>query len=159
MDKFSKDSYIFKSELSFDRAKEQISDRTLRRTFLGMEMTQKDFIGKINENRFKLISSSWLPFGAVCVVNGEIDERDSTLVCLTTKLHLAFRILFSVWAIFMIGAVFLFLFTSEQQVHFGPILVLPFAIAFFRLFLHGMYVLARNNALSRLKRALLLSES
>jgi hypothetical protein len=79
---------------------DRLRSRTLKKKNLTMEFTNKDFIGRIEQNSFSIFDSSFfLPYGAACILNGTINSTSD--IIMTTTLHKAFRVLFVVWVIAM----------------------------------------------------------
>ena len=159
MKKLSENSYFFISDINSNEIKARLHERILRKESLTMERTQKDFIGKLYENKFSLIDS-WFPIGSACVIDGIINGDDSTQINLTTSLQKAFQILFLIWIIVITGLVILgSIKTSNQSFSIGPYFVLLIGIVFFRLFIHGIYVLARNSSINKLEWILELKQN
>lgn len=154
MKKYSLDNYNIKSRLTEGQIIDRLNDRTLKKKHLTMESTDKDFIGRINADKFEIFNNSFIPYGAACVLQGTINSTSD--IKLTTTLHKAFRILFVVWTIGM-SLLFLisWLLTSSTLNSLLAFLIgMPILILLFRLFLHGMYLLARNKGLKKLKKVL-----
>lgn len=120
-----------------------------------MVFTNKDFIGKIERNSFLIIDSSYpLPYGATCVLKGIIGPESQIIV--TTTLHKIFRI-FSTALMVILMAVFVISCIRNAVGIYGLLvfaIVISIGTLLFRLYLHLMYVAARNKALKRLKMIL-----
>jgi len=152
MKKYSEDKFELKSKLTPDEITERLAHRTLKKKDLGMVLTDKDFIGRIDGDCFSIIDSSYpLPYGAACILNGTITP--ASIIILTTSLHKAFRILFFVWLIGMTILFMIFWITSSSPIDglLAFIIGMPIITFLFRLFLHGVYVLARNHGLTKMK--------
>ena len=152
MKKYSEDKFEFKSPLTPDAIVDRLNDRTLKSKYLVMAFTNKDFIGRVEQNTFKILSSSFpLPYGATCIISGTITTTSH--ISLTTSLHKAFRVLFIVWII-AIATIFFVL----QLPDLNDLLVFAIGMSIgsllFRLYLHVMYVMARNKGLEKLKEVL-----
>ena len=126
--------------------------RPWRKRSLGMVMTDKDFIGRISHDSFEIIDSSFpIPYGASCTLKGKVNPNST--INLVTSLHKGFRVLFLFWLIAMTVLVLVFWAIDSAPIDglFAMIIVIPIVTTFFRLFLHGMYVLARNKGLTKMK--------
>lgn len=150
MKKISFDTYSFKSLLKSDFLNERLRENTLLKDSLTMVITDKDFIGRINDNKFMIFSSSFVPYGALCILNGEITENSE--IKITTLIHKPFLILFYTWLILVTLAIIFLGLHNNQSIpqllsHLSFIIIPAFL---FRLFLHVSYLLARNNAIKRL---------
>jgi hypothetical protein len=151
MNKLSENNYDFITDLHPNEIKARLQERILKKENLIMERTKMDFIGKIHDNQFSIIDS-WFPVGAACVIKGLINEGESTHINLITSLHKAFRILFTIWAIAIAGLlIYGSINAPNRQFSIGSFFALLIAIIFFRLFLHGIYILARNKATKKLE--------
>lgn len=151
MKKISENIYNFNCDLNLYEIQTRLHERVLEKESLTMERTKKDFIGKIHGNQFSIIDS-WFPIGAACVINGEIDEGEFTQINLTTSLHKAFRILFTIWVLAITGLIiFGSIGSPHERFSIAPYFTLVLIVIFFRLFLHGIYVLARNRATKKLE--------
>jgi hypothetical protein len=155
MKKYSEDKFEFKSRLNPNEIIDRLKNRTLKKETLGMVLTDKDFIGRIEKDSFSIIDSSYpLPYGAACILKGTISSESQ--ITLTTTLHKAFRILFFVWIIAMTTLFITFWILDSARIDglLAIVIGMPIITLFFRLFLHLMYVPARNNALKKVKRIL-----
>jgi len=155
MKKYSVDTYIFNSPLSRIQIHEELNQRTLVKESLTMEWTEKDFIGRLNDEQFELFQASFLPYGAACIINGKISPTSE--IQITTSLHGAFRIMFFTWAIAMTILIIVSSYLLREVPFDGiikDILGLTIATLFFRLFLHLSYIMARNNGVKRIKEIL-----
>jgi hypothetical protein len=154
MKKYSVDVYDFKSDLTSNQMLDRLTQRTLKKKYLTMESADKDFIGRIQGDKFEIFYATFFPYGAACIFQGTITPASE--IKLTTTLHKGFRILFTVWIIVM-AALFLVtwvLNSAKPDTLVAFVIGMPIGILFFRLFLHGVYLLARNNGLQKLKEVL-----
>lgn len=152
MKKYSEDKFEFRSRLTPTEIIERLNGRTLEKKILGMVLTDKDFIGRINSDSFEVIDSAFfIPYGASCIIKGTVNH-DSTIDLVTT-LHKAFRLLFLVWLVAMTVLLIVFWIIDSARIDglFAIMIGVPIIATFFRLFLHGMYVLARNKGLAKMK--------
>lgn len=154
MRKYSVDTYDFKSRLTDKQIQDRLNQRTLKKKYLTMESTDKDFIGRIQDDKFEVFQASFFPYGAACILQGTISPTSE--IKMTTFLHNGFRILFAVWVIAM-TTLFLvtFLFNPRQFASLLTIIIgMPIVTFVFRLFLHGAYVLARDKGVKKIKDVL-----
>jgi len=160
MKKYSEDKFEFKSRLNPDQIIDKLDSRTLKKDRLGMVLTDKDFIGRIHADSFSVIDSSYpIPYGATCILHGTISSTSQ--ISLTTTLHKAFRILFLIWLIVMSILFLTFWILDSARIDglLAFLIGMPIIAILFRLFLHGMYVLARDHGLKKIKTILELVES
>jgi hypothetical protein len=152
---YSEEKFELRSQLTPNEIIGRLSERTLRKNILGMELTDKDFIGKINADSFEIIDSSFfMPYGASCVLKGTVSQTST--ISLVATLHKAFRVLFIVWLIVMTILFLTFWIIDSARIDglLAFLIGMPICAALFRLFLHGMYVLARNKGLTKMKTLL-----
>jgi hypothetical protein len=152
MKKYSEDTFELKSRLTPNEIIERLTGRTLKKNILGMVPTDKDFIGRINQDSFEVIDSSFfIPYGASCIIKGTVNPTST--ITLVTTLHKAFRILFLIWLIGMTVLFLTFWIINSAPIDglFAIIIGMPIMATLFRLFLHGMYILARNKGLGKIK--------
>jgi len=151
MKKYSVDFFDFKSRLTNNQILDRLNERTLKKKYLTMEPTDKDFIGRIQDDKFEIFQASFFPYGAACVLQGTISPTSDIKV--TTSLHKGFRILFAVWVIAITTLFLVTWFFSSKE--FDSLIVfiigMPIMTLVFRLFLHGAYVLARDKGLKKIK--------
>lgn len=155
MKKYSEDKFELRSRLTPNEIIDRLSERTLKKNVLGMELTDKEFIGRVNSDSFEVIDSSFfIPYGASCILRGTINQ-DSTISIVTT-LHRAFRILFIVWLIAMTALFLTFWIIDSTRIDglLAILIGMPICAFLFRLFFHVMYVLARNKGLTKMKTIL-----
>ena len=154
MKKYSVDTYDFKSHLTDKQIHDRLNQRTLKKKYLTMESTDKDFIRRIQEDKFEIFQASFLPYGAACILGGTISSTSNIKV--TTSLHNGFRILFVVWVVAITTLFIVTWFIGSRQFDglIAFIIGMPIMTFLFRLFLHGVYVLARDKGLKKLKDVL-----
>jgi hypothetical protein len=116
-----------------------------------MERTNKEFIGRIGETDFAIIDS-WFPIGVACVTKGKFQKLENTRIEITTRLHLGFRILFGIWVVLTLGIITIEMLSSDQQFTIVILVGVLIMIILFSLFLHGIYVLARNRVIKKIER-------
>lgn len=151
MKTFSRNEYRFSSKLTSLEIYKLLVENTLEKDLLVMVRTKKLFMERLKENAFSLISSSMFPYGAICVSRGEIKGDKNAKLVIFTKVHPAFIILWIIWLVTMILLVFL-LEDFNGLMKMLPILLIGAFL--FRLFIHGMYVLSRNNVIDKYKKVL-----
>jgi hypothetical protein len=154
MKSYSVDTFEMNSRLPYDQILDRLNQRTLRKESLTMKLTDKDFIGRIQDNKFEIFQACFFPYGALCVLQGTISPTSQLQV--TTSLHKGFRFLFAAWVASM--TILFFAFWLSDPVDFVPLVAflvgMPIGGFLFRLYLHGAYVLARNSALRKMKEVL-----
>jgi len=96
----------------------RLERRTEKSEELKSKFTDKSFIGKINGNDFKIISSAYGK-GALSVMSGKIDSEKGHV---DVKIHKIFKIIFSFFIIIpLIGFIVMILSKTEE---FSPIMIL-----------------------------------
>src|SRR6187549_2800052 len=137
MKKYSVNNYEFKSHLTENQIIERLNEKTLKKKYLTMEFTKKDFIGRINSNTFEVFDNSFIPYGAACILQGTITSTSE--IKLTTTLHKVFRIVFVFWIVAMTAMFIISLLSSAPLTNtIAWIILIPIIVIPFRLFLHGM---------------------
>ena len=153
--KYIEYKFELQSRLTPGDITQRLSNRTLKNQALAMVFTNKDFIGRIDGDCFSIIDSSFpLPYGAACILNGTITPTSA--IILSTTLHRAFRMFFRVWLIGMALLFMAFWIIDSAEINelLAFIIGMPIVAFLFRLFLHGMYLLARNHGLNKMKKIL-----
>lgn len=157
MKNLSEDNFEFTSTLGPTNLISTLTSRTLHKKFLSTTITDKDFIGQVGQNSFKIIDSAYvlpLPFGAACVLTGFI--TDGGKISATTTLHDGFRLLFWAWVI----AITMLPIVLQTNNFDGGASIARFigeiimSALIFRLVFHVLYVYARNKLLKKLKGVL-----
>lgn len=152
--KISEDSYLFNSNLNPLEFESILNEKTLKKNYLVMESTNKEFIGLVEGNKFSIIDS-FFPIGVACVIKGEIKGKDTSEISIVTSLHKAFRILYIIASVAFILSIIWLIFSSINQGHtFAPFLILLIIIPLYRLMLHGLYIYSRNRGIKKLKQLL-----
>ena len=152
MKKYSEDKFELRSRLTPNEIIDRLTNRTLEKKVLGMVLTDKDFIGRVHQNSFEVIdSSSFIPYGASCILKGTVNPNST--IDIVTTLHKVFRILFLIWLIVMTILFLVFWIIDSVPIdgQFAILIGMPIIATIFRLFLHGMYILARNKGLTKMK--------
>ncbi len=146
--KLSHDTYHISTNLTKEEILSILNDRTLKKTSLITEKTNKDFIGQINGDTFAVIDSA-IRIGAACVINGRIDNSN---IVLNTNLHKAFQLLFWFWLIALICVITFFsLKNFDLLKYLETTLTLLIGAVIFRAVIHFVYLQSRNNAVKKLK--------
>ena len=151
---FSKDKYTLTSPLSVTEVTDRLYQNTLFRKKLMRTRTDKLFIGEVTEDDFYIMGSSRT--GVLCVVNGKVsNDGQKTIVEIETRLHRAFLILFSCWAILVIaGAVVGYLTTPKEDAAASPAGMFPILlllIAGCGYLLHYVYTRSRNVIINQIE--------
>lgn len=90
-------NYELKTEIKSIEINKLIIENSERSDNLGMQITNKLFIGNASGENFRIISSQF-PTGAFCVINGKINEQNNfTEIEIKVTVQKAFIILFSIW--------------------------------------------------------------
>jgi ABC-type phosphate/phosphonate transport system permease subunit len=158
MKPLSQNTYSFTSHLPPDELGRRLHDRTLKSNFLGMQKTDRDFIGKPGRHNFSVISA-FFPIGFACVITGELKGLDTSDLTLTTSLHPIFTMLLIACTGTLLGAAILFtmLADSGRSIMLLSALSVLSVAAIFRLITHGVYIYARNEAIRKITRILELT--
>lgn len=154
LQKLSTDHYHFKSKLSTEQIKEKLIRATTDIKTGVRFNTTHDFIGTVSEDGFSIMNTE-IGIGSVCVMNGNVKE--SSELELIAIVHKGFIVLFVCWAV-AIGLAFLVIMVMDFSL--GSLLYVPlflFAAIAFRLFIHVVYIISRNKALTKLKTIFELS--
>lgn len=143
-------SKSFNIELAEDinTSLEKLNKRTKISSSLISSYTDKTFIGKINSNNFKLITSE-IGKGAFCVFNGSITNNQIKVIA---TVNTPFKILISIWAIGFFGFI-LFMGAKENFEGLIPQLI-PFLVFLLviRYLLIGLFFKKlTNNGIKRFK--------
>lgn len=132
---FPSDVYEFKLINDQNETIERLKRRTENSENLVSKFTDKSFVGKINGNQFKIISSS-IGRGAFCTLDGKINQKDGEIFI---EINKPFKILLSILMLFPIIALIIQLLTKPAE--FNPIFlivclgqILIFRFFFIRIF-------------------------
>ena len=129
---------------------ERLKRRTLISDSLSSKITDKSFLGIINNNSFRLISSE-IGRGAFCVLNGEIIDKNGTI---KIEINKPFQILLSVILCLPIVVLISQLFSQDSHlflllvVALGQILIIRF------MFIEIDFKKLSKNSLNRLSDVL-----
>lgn len=129
---------------------ERLKRRTLISDSLSSKITDKSFLGIINNNSFRLISSE-IGRGAFCVLNGEIIDKNGTI---KIEINKPFQILLSVILCLPIVVLISQLFSQDSHlflllvVALGQILIIRF------MFIEIAFKKLSKNSLNRLSDVL-----
>ncbi|MBA9079865.1 hypothetical protein [Rufibacter quisquiliarum] len=119
------------------------------------ELTQKAFIGQVQESRFKVISSA-PGYGALCVLTGDFQGKEGII---NIKIHTAFKVLSLVLMILPIILVGVTLATKEIEYPIGFIVPISMTIIFVRFGLLGLgFRTVSNNSMNRLREVIKMRE-
>ena len=98
--------------------------------------TDKKFIGKVNDNGFKIISSE-IGRGAVCVFTGELQDSQGKL---EIRIHNAFKVMFSILLSYPLIGFGLITYNQgfEEAIKLLPVLIIAitfYKVCFYRIML------------------------
>ncbi|MCD8741874.1 hypothetical protein LT679_14755 [Mucilaginibacter roseus] len=153
---FGRNSFHFTSNLSVADVRQRLISNTLIKKSLIREKTDKAFIGNIELDEFYIISSSAI--GVACTLHGKLTRgngKNNTHIDIETRTQRAFLWLVIIWMV-VISAVAVVPDLLRSTYVFSPLpfLLLIFGAAAFRLFIHGLYIMARNKAIGQFKQIL-----
>lgn len=136
--------------------RQRLLNNTLLKKSLIREKTNKAFIGTVDADGFYIISSSAL--GVACTLRGQLSRgngKNNTHIDIETRTQRVFIWLLAVWMIVVTAAAIVpgllkatYVFTPM------PFVLLIFGAVAFRLFIHGLYIIARNKAINQFKQVL-----
>ena len=153
---FPNEILVLESELKAEELKKILLENTFKGSLSTSNITKKKFIGKVNENDFKIISSK-SPKSVFCVFNGVITEENSTRIKINLKLHTGFRILFSVGTIVL--ASLLLVSPIELSEKLGQIFMFLILIIIGRFFfINILFNNIAENGINDLKSVLKMNE-
>ncbi|GAA4922898.1 hypothetical protein [Mucilaginibacter defluvii] len=153
---FGRNTFHFTSNLSVTDVRQRISKNTLIKDRLTSEKTDKTFIGTVETDEFYIMSSSAI--GVACTLRGKLSRgngKNNTHIDIETRTQRIFIWLVVIWMV-VISAVAVLPDLLKATYVFSP---LPFALLIFgavafRLFIHGLYIIARNKAINEFKQVL-----
>jgi hypothetical protein len=147
----SQNKYALSIEKSPTLIKEILSRNTLYKKYLVRALTPKLFIGQVNDDGFYIIESS--ARGVACTLKGKfkIIDKKTTLVEIETNLHKAFTILSIIFAAFVVVAAIVTFINQAEPISMELFLIPLFAGVLYRLFIHVVYILARNRSIRELE--------
>lgn len=96
---------------------DRLNRRTEKSENLSSQFTDKSFIGSIEANKFKLISSK-IGKGAFCIMTGIINSND---IIVKVEIHKVFRILCGIILLLPLIGLIITLFTRIEK--FSPIMI------------------------------------
>lgn len=148
--------FHFTSNLSVTDVRQRISKNTLIKTRLTPEKTDKTFIGTVDADGINIITSSII--GVACTLRGKLSRgtgKNNTHIDIETRTQRVFIWLILIWMIVVTAAAIVPGVLKAAYV-FSPLpfLLLIFGAVAFRLFIHGLYIIARNNAITQFKQIL-----
>ena|SRR5690554_1175325 len=144
---FPTNNYEFELTKESTDALSELAKNTLITDSLVSEWTKKAFIGQVNNNSFKIISSK-PGRGAFCILNGKLESKRGTL---EIRIHKAFRIMLSLIYLFPIIGFTIALFTKEKEVIITLILPTLMALVVFRfVFTELAFRIISRNGLKKL---------
>jgi len=110
------------------KALSELEKNTMITDSLSSEWTKKAFIGQVNENGFKIISSE-PGRGAFCVLKGKLESKKGLIEITINK---AFRIMLSIIFLFPIIGFIISFFIKETEVSISLIIPTLMSIVVFR---------------------------
>jgi len=113
------------------KALSELENNTMITDSLSSEWTKKAFIGQVNENGFKIISSE-PGRGAFCVLNGKLESKKGSVEITINK---AFRIMLSMIFLFPIIGLIISFFIKAIEVSISLIIPTLMSIVVFRFIL------------------------
>ena len=125
---FPSNNYEFELTKESSNALSELEKNTLITDSLVSEWTKKAFIGQVNDNGFKIISSK-PGRGAFCILNGKLEAKKGTL---EIRVHKAFRIMLSLIYLFPIIGFTIAILTKENEIIMSLIVPTLMAIIVFR---------------------------
>ena len=144
---FPTNNYEFELSNDSSKAMAELEQNTLITDSLVSEWTKKAFIGKVNENGFRIISSK-PGRGAFCVLNGRLESKNGTI---EITIHKAFRVMLSLIFLFPIIGFSIALFTKEKEIIISLIIPTLMALVVFRfIFTELAFRIISKNGLKKL---------
>ena len=144
---FPANNYEFELTKESTDALSELEKNTLITDSLVSEWTKKAFIGQVNDNGFKIISSK-PGRGAFCILNGKLESKKGTL---EIRVHKAFRIMLSFIYLFPIIGFTIALFTKEKEIIISLIFPTLMALVVFRfIFTELAFRIISRNGLKKL---------
>ena len=130
---------------------ERLSRRTEKSDVLYSRITDRSFIGEVNSNSFRLISSS-IGKGAFCVLSGEINQGIGSV---RIEIHKVFRYLFGIMLLApIIGFIALIYFPDNQSPFFNLLICIGQILMIRIVFLGFIFNLLAKESLNRLRDTL-----
>ena len=145
---FPTNTYEFELTKESSYALSELEENTLITKSIVSEWTDKKFIGQVNENGFKIISSK-SGRGAFCILEGNLKSKKGIL---KIRIHKAFKILLSFIYFFPIIGFTIALFTKEKEIIISLILPTVMCIIVFRFIITELaFRIISKNGLKKLK--------
>ena len=130
---------------------ERLQRRTEKSENLTSQRTNKSFVGIINGNQFKLISST-IGKGSFCVMKGEITDGKGNV---KVEIHNSFKILLSIILCVPIIAILISFVTGTEEFSLFLIVVVLLQILMIRyIFIEFAFKSVSNTSLQRLRDVL-----
>jgi hypothetical protein len=146
---FPTNNYQFELKKDSSDALLELEKNTLITESLVSEWTKKVFIGQVNKNSFKIISSK-PGRGAFCVLVGQLDSKRGTL---EIRIHKTFQIMLSLIYLFPIIGFTIALFTEKKEVIISLIIPTIMAIITFRFIMTELaFRIISKNGLKKLTK-------
>nr|WP_042294497.1 hypothetical protein [Nonlabens ulvanivorans] len=146
---FPTNNYEFELTKESTKALSELEKNTLITDSLVSEWTKKAFIGQVNDNGFKIISSK-PGRGAFCILDGKLESEKGTL---EIRIHKAFRIMLSLIYLFPIIGFTIALFTKEKEIIISLIFPTLMALVVFRfVFTELAFRIISRNGLKKLTK-------
>lgn len=154
---FPNETSKFKSEFELEEIKEILKENTFNGSLSSTaHTTEKMFIGSIEEDKFKIISSS-NSTSMFCVFEGQFNKNENVKISITKKFNPVFRNLFIFWAIAMISI--LIILPGDQNNRFTQGLMLLIFIPMVRyLIITFIYRNSEEEGIEKLTNILKLTE-
>jgi lipopolysaccharide export LptBFGC system permease protein LptF len=149
---FSRNQYLLNGAHPAKEIAERLYDNTYQTDKLMRVRTKSAFIGEVDEEGFYLIGSSRM--GGLCTLNGKFaTDGQNTTIAIETRIHRAFIILFTCWAVIVAVLPMIFYITNPagSGISIGMLPLILIAIAGARWVLHLAYSQARNNGIRKIE--------
>lgn len=152
---FPKETSSYKSEFDSDKLIEILKENTLNGSLSSTaNQTQKKFIGRVEKDNFKIISSSYRT-SMFCVFEGKLSYQ-SNQILLVKKFHPTFRNLFLLWFLAMLSLLIFLPGNSKQIATIIPFISFVFLLRFLLITL--LYRKSEEEGLEKLIHTLKLTE-
>lgn len=153
---FGRNTFHFTSNLSMADVRQRLISHTLLKKSLIRENTDKAFIGTVDSDEFYIRSSSAI--GVACTLRGKLSRgngKNNTHIDIETRTQRIFIWLVVIWMVVIsVVAVLPDVFKATYVFSPLPFALLLFGAVAFRLFIHGLYIIARNKAIQRFREIL-----
>ncbi len=125
---FPKNNYEFELTKGKTHAISELQKNTYITDSLTSQWTKKAFIGQVNENGFKIISSK-RGRGAFCILEGKLKSQNGIL---EIRIHKAFRVMLSIVYLFPLIGFLIALFTKGKKIILSLIVPTLMSLIVFR---------------------------